>query len=147
MTETANNTKAPMGKLAGWLAGPACLAAAAGMVPTWRLAGQGGLHAMAAAGVAVFVGMFLSSLLVVWRTGLRPEQLAARLVGSMLIRVSICLSAAAGAWYIFSLPTSALFVWTVVFYLVMLVGESFWLARTLRRTPTSSGPRAGDGGL
>lgn len=147
MGDVNDKPKAPLAPLVGWLVLPALAVAAVGGWPTWRFLGREGLAAMGMGAVSAFAGMFLSNALVVWRGGLRIEQLAARLAGATLIRLSICLAVAVCAWYTFALPTNALFLWTGAFYMVMLVGESLWLARTLRRTSPTSPPNPGDGGL
>lgn len=97
------------------------------------LAGAPGLAAMAAAGAAVFAAMTTSAWAIFWRSGPGLDGLAMRFAGAAVFRITICLALAAAAWYIFALPTNALFLWTGAFYLVMLAGECFWLARAFKR--------------
>ncbi len=133
VSDNSTSVKMPVSSLLAFLAGPGLVAVAAGVYPTWRLEGPPGLAAMASAGVAVFVAMFASGCAILWRSGGQVDRVALRFAGAAIFRVSICLALAAGAWYIFALPTNILFLWTGAFYLVMLIGESFWLARTLKR--------------
>ena len=129
----------PVGSLLVFLAVPGLLTAGIGAYPTWAIAGPSGLAAAGAAGAAVFLAMFVSGCAMLWRSGPRAEQVANRFAGSAIIRIAICLAAAALAWYLFRLPIDVLLLWTGLFYVAMLVGECIWLARTLRR-------RAGGGG-
>lgn len=123
----------PSASLLICLIGPGLLVAAAGAYPTWLLAGEQGLAAMAAAGVAVFLAMVGSAWAIFWRSGPGLDRLAIRFAGMAIFRMTICFALTAAAWYMFALPTSALLLWTGAFYLVMLGGECFWLARALKR--------------
>ena len=137
--ENSTSVRMPTASLLALLACPGLLAAAAGAYPTWRLAGLPGLAAMASAGSAVFAGMFVSAWAILWQSGGRVDRIALRFAGAAIFRVSICLALAMAARYIFALPTNALFLWTGLFYLVMLAGESFWLARLLKRRAKECG--------
>lgn len=141
--EDTTRVTTPVGPLLAFLACPGLLAGALGAYPTWRLVGSAGLVAMAWAGVAVFVGMFATGCALLWRSDGRVDRIAPRFAGASVFRVSMCLALAAAAWYILGLPTNVLFVWTGLFYVVMLIGESCWLVRFLKRQAKECGsPRS-----
>ena len=137
--EDSTSVRTPVGPLLAYLACPGLLAAAVGAYPTWRLIEWPGVAAMASAGLAVFAGMFATGWAILWRTGGRVDRIALRFAGAAIFRVSICLALATAAWYIFALPTNALLLWTGLFYMVMLAGESVWLARLLKRRAKECG--------
>lgn len=109
------------------------LAAGVGVWPTWRLAGAAGLAAKGVAGLIVLAAGCVSAWAVLWAWRHGPAWTAWAFVLAGLFRMASCLAMAGGAWLAFGLSPRVLFLWTAVFYIVMLLGESLWLARALRR--------------
>lgn len=47
-----------------------------------------------------------------------------------------------GLRYFLDLPIIPFFLWLIGFYAIMLIGETFWLSRTLRKDAAAKGPTA-----
>ena len=118
----------------GYLLGALVLAAAVGVVPTWRLAGPAGLTCQLSALPAVAVPFLASGIVVlsVARRGIRAVAAAFLLMG--LVRLPVSLALGAGAWAVWDLPAEALMIWVAVFYLASLGGETIWLIRAAQRS-------------
>ena len=119
----------------GYLLGALVLAAAIGAVPTWRLAGPGGLTCVVPAFLAVATPFLASGMVVLSaaRRGIRAVVAAFLLMG--LVRVPASLALGAAAWAVWDLPADVLMIWVVVFYLACLGGETIWLIRAAQNPP------------
>ena len=116
-----------------WIVASAGAVWTIGAAPTWLLAGEEGLAAQAVAGGIVLVVMTASAALVVAlaRGGISRAAMGFMAMG--VVRMAACLGAAGLAIFLLPLPRAVLLIWTAVFYLAMISGESIWLSRAIRR--------------
>ena len=121
------------GALLGWVLPAGALVGAAGAYPTWCLGGRGALEAMLWAGGIVFGVVLLSAVAVIGSAPAGAGRATLAFVAAGLGR--LVLAPALGAWVVweFRVPPGAMFVWLATFYVVLLMAESAWLSRALRR--------------
>lgn len=134
LVETIERMRISFAALFVWLIPAGLLVGGLGAYPTWRLSGTPGLLAQLAAGGVVLVVMAASARFIFHAASRGPRQAAQSFVAGFLVRVALCaaLTAAVGQWHA-DLPQRTLFVWTGLFYVVMVLAEAFWLARALQR--------------
>jgi hypothetical protein len=116
----------------GWVWMIGLLIGAAGVWPTWQVAGRRGLEGELLA-VAVVLSTMLASALVVLRLARRgPAVVAAVFVIGGAVRLAVVLTAALILGHVLRPHAVAFLLWVAVFYLVTILGEGFWLARAMK---------------
>jgi hypothetical protein len=132
-----------LGALLGWVLPAGVLVGAAGAYPTWCLGGRRAVEAMLWAGGIVFGIVLLSALAVVGSAPAGAGRATLAFVAAGLGR--LILAPALGAWVVweFRVPPGAMFVWLAAFYVVLLMAESAWLSRALRRDAHRVSPGEG----
>lgn len=133
MTQISQAMRIRLAGLLGWVILGTALAGAIGYVPTVRLVGAKGLLAMAWAWGIAFAVVMLSGMLVTRAAARGPGRAAFVFIMSALARVVVCLVLAAGVIFLLDIHAPSLLVWVLAFHLVMLAGESIWLAKALQR--------------
>ena len=117
----------------GWVLAAGVCVGAAGAYPTWALSGSDGLHVeLLAAGVA-FVTITACGLYVVRAARKGPGRAAFGFIVAGSVAGAGAMVPAAAAWLAWGLPALPLFLWTAIFSFAMLVGQSLWLYKGLRR--------------
>ena len=119
--------------LLGWTMPLGLMGGGLGVWPTWAAQGWQGLRAGLVALIIVFCATMLSGAAVAWQASRGPGRAAMAFIVSGPVKMIASLVAAAAAWWVMELAPRALFTWTGIFYLVLLAGESVWLARALQR--------------
>ncbi len=124
-----------MKKLIFQVLGLPLLAAGLGGLPTWHLAGEPGLWAMAAAGLICLVGAAVGMipLAYVLLQNMRDWWAQAALAG-MTLRMFVTLALAILAAFVLPLPGLAFWVWVLVFYFSFLIGETTFAIRAVNHS-------------
>ena len=119
--------------LLGWTVPLAAILFAVGVWPTWRAGGLTAVWAQVTA-KAVVLGTVLASGAIVCRMARRgPARAAVAFIFSCMGRILVAVVLMLTAWRLLELHLTALAVWLVIFYLALLIGESIWLSRALKR--------------
>lgn len=116
-----------------WIVPTWLVAGAAGAWPTWRLGGRDAINCMLLAGGITLATTLIGALCVVRSARLGPARAAMTFLAFGLILGVVSLGAATGAAVIIGASLRVTLVWTAIFYTPMLVAQSLWLYRGLRR--------------
>lgn len=119
--------------LVGWTVPLAVILLAVGIWPTWRAGGQNAVLALLTAKAVVLATVLASGVIVCRMARRGPARAAIAFIFSCMGRILIAVVLMLTAWRLLELHLTALAVWLVIFYLALLIGESIWLSRALRR--------------
>ena len=117
----------------GWTLATGVCVGAAGAYPTWALSGSDGLRGELLAAGAAFITTAACGLYVVRAARKGPGKAAFGFIVAGSVAGAGAIMPAAAAWLAWDLPAMPLFLWTAVFSFAMLVGQSLWLYKGLRR--------------
>lgn len=122
----------------------ALVAGGIGAYPTWIKSGTEGLIAELTSAIIAIIVVTSSGMLLVWCGKHSPLMIAKVFTPSVVARVFLSLALGGAMWQLFALPPIPLLVWLLVFYIITLVVESYWLMTELKKyLPAASGD--GDG--
>jgi hypothetical protein len=115
------------------------LLAGLGFVPTWKVAGSGGLWAMATGGsICLFCALIsLIPLGYVLTKGMKDWWVQAALA-SMVLRMFSTLVLSLAAYWFLPLPLIVLTVWVVLYYGLLLICETAFVVRVVNKGDESS---------
>ncbi len=120
-------------QMLGWVLPIAVGVGVVGIYPTWLLGQKMALWAELSAGLIALVIMLLNAA-VIFRSAKRgPAKVAFAFIMSVFPRVIVSIGLALAVWKVFELPHMVVLVWLLIFHLGILLGESIWLSKTLRR--------------
>ena len=136
MTDLPRNHPAALGttvaRLSGWAALGLAGALLAGAWPTWRISGQPGLVAMAAAAAITLAASLPGSLVAGSGIARRPELAGYFVMAASSIRFALALALAALVVWHGGFHTAALLVWVAITYMALLLTETMGLTRMVR---------------
>lgn len=119
--------------LLGWVVPAALILGGLGVWPTWRIAGQPAVHAMLVAAGTVLGVILCGSVVIVRAARGGPGRAAFTFIAIGFVQ-GVALLVVKGLWLTATdLPVVPTLLWAVLFYVAMLVAQSLWLARGLRR--------------
>ncbi len=120
-------------RVVAYLLVPLVLIGGVGMIPTHRIIGPAAWTVVPAAGGIVLAVMLGGAAVVKVRALKGPGPAALTFIWVGLAAAFATLVLGAGAYRLVHLPPKAFFLWLAVLFLPLLIAESIWLGRALRR--------------
>lgn len=122
-----------LSRLLGWSVAVALAAGGLGALPMWQWAGPGGLMAELVAGAIGIVGVAIGGWVIARAAASGAPVAVSAFLPAEVCRLCVSVVLSAGAWAGLRLPLMPLAVWTLGFFLTMLLCEVAWLVGALRR--------------